>query len=106
MPLSRIIDSRALVIFVPWNATLMSCPTLRSSERTATGSPGGPLGEPFGAQAAMALAAAAPSRVRLLMEDEREAVPPPDARRRAPGRAQRDEPARRRTREVAGTGGG
>src|SRR5437899_1628830 len=90
--------SSALVIFVPWKATLMSWPTFRSRERLAIGSFGVALVGTLGAQAAIALAAAARSSARLFTAGAPGVSPPRDARPRAPRRGPRARPARRHRR--------
>src|SRR6058998_111072 len=96
MPRSRIIVSSELVIVEPWNATLMSWPTLRSSDIAATSSPVVPVVEGVGAQAAIALAAAARRKSRRFMGAGSADVLPPAAYRRAQRRAPRAKRARRR----------
>src|SRR5882762_10581619 len=95
MPRSRIIASSELVIFVPWNATLMSWPTFRSSDIPATTSPVGVGVVGVGAHAAIALAAAARRKSRRFTTVGRADVLPPDAYRRGPPRGPRAIRARR-----------
>src|SRR5213593_1414250 len=95
MPRSRIVASSELVILVPWNATLISWPTLRSSDIAATSSPVVAVVGGVGAQAAIALAAAARRKSRRFMGAGSADVLPPAAYRRAPRRAPRAKRARR-----------
>src|SRR6266550_4995820 len=85
--------SSELVIFVPWNATLMSWPTFRSSDIAATTSPLA-VGVVVGAHAAIALAAAARRKSRRFMRAGRADVLPPAAYRRGPPRGPRARRAR------------
>src|SRR5712692_5558534 len=96
-PRSRIIASSELVILVPWNATLMSWPTLRSTDIPLTTSPVGLGVVVVGAQAAIALAAAARRKSRRLMRAGLADVLPPAAYRPAPPRGPRARRARRHT---------
>src|SRR5205823_5739434 len=91
--------SSALVIFVPWNATLMSWPTFRSTDIAATTSPLA-VGVVVGAQAAIPLAAAARRKSRRFMRAGRADVLRPAAYRRGPPREPRAKRARRHKREA------
>src|SRR5437867_12143718 len=102
MPRSRIIVSSELVIVEPWNATLMSWPTLRSSDIAATSSPVVPVVEGVGAQAAIALAAAARRKSRRFMGAGSAGGLPPAVLRRAQPRAPRAQLARRHKKGVPG----
>src|SRR4029079_10477683 len=100
MPRSRIIASSELVIFVPWKATLMSWPTLRSTDIPLTTSPVGAGVVVVGAHAAIALAAPARRTSRCLARAGGLAVLPPAAYRRAPPRGPPEIRARRHKKGV------
>src|SRR5437762_13323863 len=93
--------SSELVIFVPWNATLMSWPTFRSSDIAATTSPLA-VGVVVGAHAAIALAAAARRKSRRFMRAGRADVLPPAAYRPGPPRGPRVRRARPHKRGAPG----